>query len=411
MTSYLILIATLLALSALLSCFETSITAVSRAHIHRLSSNGNPRAKRLEKLLKKRESIVSVMLLANNAVNIAAAAITTKLVIDMFGEEWIALATIALTAFVIIFCEILPKTIAIKLSEKVAMFFAPTIDFLFIVFSPVMLVIQAPINLLFRSSRKSMAAELEEIRNTVDLKAKEGAIFKYDQDLLDGVLDLSDTNISKIMIHRKDIKSLDAALPTAEIVKQAVAASHTRIPLWRNNKENIVAILNVKNLLRALHVHKGDVGKLDLGSVTSQPWFVPASNKLRAQLFSFRKKKKRFALVVDEYSSLLGLITLEDILEEIVGEIKEQDDTSGTAIVKLKNNSYKIAGKNLIRDINKKLNWDIKESDDAYSLAAFIINNLGKVPEEKEKLLIDGYQFEILEKRGHDLVWIKCWKV
>jgi len=414
--AYLILVLFLLVFASLLSCFETSVTAVSRARIHRLASEGDKRAKHLDRLLREREKVVSVMLLANNVVNIAASAITTRVVLKLFGEEWFLVATVALTIAVIIFSEILPKTIAIKFSEKVALFFAPSIRFLFFIFSPIVAVIQKVVDMMIgvfftNAGKKTKESELEEIRDTVDLKAKEGSIFKYDKDLLDGILDLSDTAISEIATHRKDIESIDISLSIAEIAKQGAATNHTRIPLWKGSKESIVAVLNVRKLLRALHSHLGDIEKFELSSVTSTPWFVPASNSLRSQLFAFRKKKKHFALVVDEYGSLLGLITLEDILEEIVGEIKEEEDSHGINIIKIKSGAYKIAGKTLIRDINKKLDLEIEESDDAYNLAAFVINSLGRIPEEKESFVINSHNFEILKKQGHDLVWIKCRKV
>lgn len=412
---YFLLVLFLLFVSGLISCFETAITAASRAKIHRRAMEGNKRAKILENLLKNRESVVSVMLLANNAVNIAASAVTTKVVIDVLGEEWLVLATAILTIMIIVFVEILPKTIAIKFTDKVAMFFAPVINVLFKIFSPIMLIIQKIVSLplsFFDGEKRTKASELEEIRDTVDLKAKEGSIFKYDKDLLGGVLDLSDTEISEIMVHRKDIESLDASLPIADIAKYAATATHTRIPLWRGNKENIVAILNVKKLLSALYFYKGDVEQFVLSSVTSSPWFVPASNSLRSQLFAFRKRRKHLAMVVDEYGSLSGLITLEDILEEIVGEIKE-DEGGGAEIniIKTKSGAYKIAGKTLIRDINKKLDLDITESEDAYNLAAFIIGRLGRIPEEKESFSLDNNNFEIIKKSGHDLIWIKCRKI
>lgn len=294
--AYLILVLFLLVFASLLSCFETSITAVSRARIHRLAGEGDKRAKHLDRLLREREKVVSVMLLANNVVNIAASAITTRVVLKLFGEEWFLVATVVLTIAVIIFSEILPKTIAIKFSEKVALFFAPSIHFLFFIFSPIVAVIQKVVDMMIgvfftNAGRKTKKSELEEIRDNVDLKAKEGSIFKYDKDLLDGVLDLSDTAISEIVTHRKDIESIDISLSIAEIAKQSAATSHTRIPLWKGSKESIVAVLNVRKLLRALHSHRGDIEKFELSSVTSTPWFVPASNSLRSQLFAFRKKK------------------------------------------------------------------------------------------------------------------------
>ncbi len=407
-----LIIAGLIVFSGLVSCFETSLTAASRAKIHRLASNGNKRAKKLEQLLQQREKIISVMLIANNVINIIASALTTSLLLGIFGEIGVIYATILLTVVVIVFGEILPKTIAIKSPEDVALLFSYPIEFLFKIFAPMVSVIQKivnlPINLFFgKNTVRQKEDELEEIRDTLDLKAKEGTIFKYDKDLLDGVLDLSDTEISEIMVHRKNIHSINIDLSVAEIAKRVTDLNYTRIPLWRGNKDNIVAILNVRKLLRALYLYKGEIEKFDLKSATSDAWFVPASNSLRSQLFTFRKKKKRFALVVDEYGTLVGMITLEDILEEIVGEIKEQDKVIGASIIKTRSGSYKIGGSALIRDINKKLNWKFDEGEDAYNLSTFIINNLERIPEEREKFLIDGYAIEVLKKRNNDLILLQ----
>ena len=415
-TFYLFLVIFLMIISALFACSETSITAASRAKIHRLANEGNKRAKKLEKLLKSREKVISTMLIGNNAVNILASAIATSVLIELFGDAGLLYATVGMTIIVLLFAEIAPKTIALKAPDKIALFLAPLIDFLVKILMPVahlsQKLVDSVVDLFFPKNYKtSKGEELEEIRDAVDLKHKEGSIFKYDKDLIDGVLDLSDTEISEIMVHRKEIESINADLPIMEIVRNALEISYTRIPLWRDNKENIVAILNVRKLLKALHFYKGSFDKFDINSAISEPWFIPASNSLRSQIFAFRKKKKRFALVVDEYGSLLGLVTLEDILEEIVGEIKEQDDESEINIIKIKSGAYKIAAKSLIRDINKKLDWDLLEDDHAYNLAAFIINNLGRIPDEKENFVIEGYYFEILKKRDHDLILVKMKKV
>lgn len=413
---YLISVVILMVISAMFACSETSIIAASRAKIHRMANEGNKRAKKLEKLLKIREKVISTMLVGNNAVNILASALATSALLRIFGDAGLLYATIGMTIIVLIFAEIAPKSFAIKSPDKIALFLAPLIDILVKILFPlthsIQKIVDSFIKIFFKNSlEKSQDAELEEIRDTVDLKAKEGSIFKYDKDLLDGVLDLSDTEISEIMVHRKDIESINIDLPISKIIHLALEISYTRIPLWRGNKENIVAILNVRKFLKALHLYKGNVERFELTSVTSEPWFVPSSNSLRSQLFSFRKRKKRFSLVVDEYGSLLGLLTLEDILEEIVGEIKEQEDGEEINIIKNKSGSYKITGKTLIRDINKKLDWDILESDQAYNLAAFIIHSLGRIPEEKENFAIDGFYFEILKRKNHDLILVKVKKV
>jgi Mg2+/Co2+ transporter CorB len=415
-TLYLILVITLMIISALFAASETSITAASRAKVHRMINEGNKPAKKLEKLLKTREKVISTMLIGNNVVNIVASALATSVLIKLFGEAGVIYATIGMTILVVVFAEIMPKTFALKNPDKMAVFLAPLMEILVKIFLPFTHLIQKMVNsfvnLFFAKLHENHHEKnFEEIRDTIDLKHQEGSIFKYDKDLIDGVLDLSDTEISEIMVHRKEIESINIELPITEIVKQALEISYTRIPLWQGNTDNVVAILNVRKLLKFLHFHKGDLAKFDLKLATSDAWFVPSTNSLRAQLFAFRKKKKRFALVIDEYGSLLGLLTLEDILEEIVGEIKEQGDESEINVIKIKSGAYKIAGKTLIRDLNKKLDWDILEGDDAYNLAAFIINHLGRIPEEKEVFTIENYNFEILKKRNSDLILVKVKKL
>ncbi len=420
---YIISIAILIVLSAIFSCSETSITAVSRAKIHRLKNEGDKKAIKLSVLLKQREKVVSAMLLGNNAVNILASALATSLFIENFGQAGLFYATIVMTTLVIIFAEITPKTFAIKAPEKMLQIFFPIIQIIIKTFFPLTNFLQKNVNrfvaLFFGKKGKGSSEELEEIRDTVNLKAKEGSIFKYDKDLLDGVLDLSDTEISEIMVHRKDIETIDANLEMTEIIKQALGSNYTRIPLWKDDKENIVSILNIRKLLKELHFRKDKRGDLkednlrdfDLSKVISEAWFVPATNTLKAQLVEFRKKKKRFALVIDEYGSIQGLLTLEDIMEEIVGEIKEQDEEFDIKIIKLKSGAYKIAGKTLIRDINKQIDWEIEEDDHAYSIAAFVINKLGRIPEEKENFVIDDYYFEVLKRRSHDIILMKVKQV
>ncbi|MDX2082625.1 MAG: CNNM domain-containing protein [Rickettsiales bacterium] len=407
-----IIVVTLIFISALFACFETAIVATSKAKIHRLSNEGNKRAKVLERLLQSREKVISTMLFGNNAINILSSAIATSLAIKLFGDSGLVIATVSMTLIVLIFAEVIPKTYAVKSPDEIALFFAPLINFLVMIFFPITDSVHKLVNFFFVvKNKKSSAVELEEIRDTINLKHKEGSIYKYDKDMIDGVLDLADTEISEIMVHRKDMETINIEAPIKEIIRLALESSYTRIPLWQGNKENIVAILNVRKLLKALHFYKGDLEKFNLKLITTEVWFVPASNSLRTQLFLFRKRRRRMALVIDEYSSLIGMVTLEDILEEIVGEIKEKENSADANIIKIKSGAYKIFGRSLIRDINKKLDWNISEDDNAYNLTAFIINSLGRIPEERENFVIADYYFEILKKRNNDLLLIKAKKL
>ncbi len=407
-------VASLIIFAGLVSCFETSITTVSRAKIWKLKNEGCQKAKKLENLLQNRAKLVSVMLLTNNAINIIASSLTTKILLELFGEIGVIYATIFLTVVIIIFGEILPKTLALHQPEKIAVFFANFIDFLYKIFLPIVHIIEKIIDkaiVNFKKKESSHISELEEIRNTIELKAKEGSIFKYDKDLLDGVLDLSDTSIIEIMVHRKNIDSINYNLSITEIVKKAIDIGYTRIPLWQNQEENITHILNVRKMLKALYLYKGNLNDFDLQQVVSTPFFVPNSNTLKAQLFAFRKIKKRMAIVIDEYGSVQGLITLEDILEEIVGEIKEPDERNEINIIKSKSGLYKVSGKTLIYDLNKKLNWQLSENEEALNISAYIINYLGRIPEEKEIFTIHNFYFEIVKKNHNDIILVKIKKI
>lgn len=413
---YLISIFILIILSAIFACSETSITAASRAKAHRLASEGDKKAQKLETLLQNKEGAIGAMLIGNNAVNILASGLATSIFIKFFGEAGLIYATIIMTIIVLIFAEIAPKTLALKMPDKMAMFLAPVMVVLVKILLPLSVVIQKISNgfvkiFLPKQKKSSKEEELEEIRDTVDLKHQEGSIFKYDKDLIDGVLGLTDTEISEIMTHRKEMETINIGLSTAEFINQALSISHSRIPLWRDDKENIIGVLNVRKLLKLLRVYKGDIEAFNLAAAIFEPWFVPSTNSLRSQIFAFRKNKKKLAVVVDEYGSILGIITLEDILEEIVGEVKEDDDDSGIQLVKTNSGSYKIEGMTLIRDLNKQLNWNIPEDGDAYNLAAFVINHLGRMPEVKEQAIIGDYSFEILEMDGNDLTLLEVRKV
>lgn len=415
---YLISILVLICFSGIFSCCETSITAVSRAKIHQLKNKGDKRAAKIDKLIQQREKVVSSMLVGNNAVNILASALAASMFIKLFGEAGLFYATLIMTLTILIFAEILPKTFAIKAPEKMLMIFFPLIWFIVHFFYPFTNIIQKSINnfvsLFFPTKlTNSKLEELAEIRSAIELKAIDGSIVKKDKDLLSGVLDLSDTEISEIMVYRKDIESIDINLPKSKIINLALKSSFSKIPLWQNEKENIVAILNTKKLAKELYDIKKDnlnFDDIDLQKVTLEPIFVPATNTLKSQLEEFRKNRSKISIVVDEYGSIQGLITLQDLVEEIVGEVKENDDLHGFKIIKTRSGSYKVPAKILIRDINRVLEWNIEESDDAYNINAFIINKLGRIPQENENFTIQNYHFSITKRNDYEIEQVKIYK-
>jgi Mg2+/Co2+ transporter CorB len=416
-----ILVLGLVFFSAYFSLIEIALTSCSKARIHRLAKDGNKKAIKVEQLLKASENAMSTILLCNNAINIMASAIATGVLIKLFGEAGVIYATIIMTILVLIFGEIAPKTYALKHAEGIILFSASFILWLIKIFSPITKNIQNSIDVVFGffSSKKAdkkktiHLSDLEEIRGTIELKHKAGSIIKYDKDMLDSVLDLGDTEIINVMVHRKNMASIDIEQNLEKILQQAFDINHSRIPLWRGDEDNIVAILNMRKLITVLHSNHGDIKKINLKQFTYEPWFTPASNTLRNQLVAFRKKKEKFALVIDEYGALMGVITLEDILEEIVGDIDEKDDNqSRLSINKYKDGSYKISGELPLRDINRKLNWNLPEDDDnAATLAGLLISRIEKIPEEKEEYEFDGFRFKVLKVKQNKITTLRIWQL
>ena len=347
----------LLLLSAVFSGSETALTTASKARIHQLRKKGNSRAGIVSTLNERRERLLGTILLGNNLVNILASALATRIMIQWVGDAGVAYATIIMTLLVLIFSEILPKTYAILYPVRTALTVAPFIRALVVLLSPFNLAVQSLVLGILRVSRaqrgRGRAIAEEEIRGAIDLYAHEGGGFRGEGDMLGGVLDLVNVDVSEIMIHRKNMFLIDASQPTEKIVSDALTSPYTRIPIWKDGPENIVGILHAKDVLRALTGHNGELNDLDISSIATEPWFVPDTTNLRAQLTAFRKRKSHFALVVDEYGALMGLVTLEDILEEIVGDISDEHDVSAAGIRLQSDGTFIIDGTTTIRDLNR----------------------------------------------------------
>ena len=413
---YIIAILILIVISAFFSGVETGITASSKGKIHRMSLDGNKSAKMIEFLLKDKDNLIATILLGNNVVNILASAIATSLFINHFGAVGVLYATIMMTIALLIFSEITPKTYALKNPEKVALFTVWPLAIFVKIFYPITKIINVMVSLLTRSAIKSgkniTISSFDEIRGTVALKHKEGSIVKYDKDMISGILDLSQVSIADVIIHRKNIKSININQDISDIIKQAFKINHTKIPLWRSNRDNIVSILNIKQLIKVLNQSNNDFTKVKLSSITFKPWFVPVTNNLRDQLINFKKKERKFAIAVDEYGDLEGVITLEDILEEIVGNINEREIRKRVKIINLKEGYWQAPGDFPIRDLNRKLNWNLPDDDDRFStVAGFVIEKLQKIPDQGDKFEIDGFAIEIIQIVKNRIISLKIKKI
>jgi Mg2+/Co2+ transporter CorB len=394
----------LLIASAFFSGSETALTAASRARMHRLDEAGNRRARIVTRLLASRERLIGAILLVYNLANIAASALATSLLLSLFGEVGVAYATAVMTVLVVLFAEVLPKTYAIVNADRMALAVAPLINFVVKVFAP----ITAAMQFLVRHTLRLFGANIsddvdvlsahEEIRGAINLHHKEGGVVKLDRDMLGGVLDLRELTVSDIMVHRTTMDAIDVDLPTEQVVDAALKSSHTRVPLWRGEREEIVGILHAKTLLRALREAGGDLGKLDIMSLATPPWFVPDSTSLKDQLNAFLKRKAHFAIVVDEYGEVMGLVTLEDIIEEIVGDITDETDIASSAARVQPDGSLIVDGLVPIRDVNRMMDWNIPD-DEATTIAGLVIHEAQAIPYQGQRFNFHGFRFEVLRRQ------------
>ena len=319
-----------------------------------------------------------------------------------------------MTTLVIIFAEILPKTYAFYNAEKVSLFAAPLLIVFMRLFKPLTWMIRKLIGLFgftIKSNKTSIISAVEELRSTIALHHKEGAVIKQDRDMLDSILALAHTDVESIMIHRKNMLMIDVDLPNKDIVEQVLKSPYSRIPIWQGNKDNIVGMLHSKDVLKAAFYSTKKIDEINILKIASKPWFIPETTSLKDQLLSFRKKRTHFAIVVNEYGTVMGIITLEDILEEIVGEIKDEHDKGGTDVIikKFKDNSYLIDGETPIRDINRELNWNLPDEESS-TIAGLVINQAEKIPDRGEKFTFDNISFEVIEKHRHQITRLKIKK-
>ncbi len=401
----------LLLLSAFFSGSETGLTAASAARIHHLARRGNKRARVVNELRERKERLIGAILLGNNLVNIFASALATGVMIQAFGEAGVAYATIAMTALVVVFGEVLPKTYAINHPDRVALATAPALRLVMRLFAPITQAVQAIVELLLRTGggrrkRRALVTPADELRSSIDLHARSGGIVKRERDMLGSILDLSALAVSEIMVHRKSMEMIDAGQPQRAVIDQVLASRHTRLPLWRGDPENIVGVLHVKDLVRELAKDGFSLEQLDIAAVAVEPWFIPETTSLREQLDAFRQRRAHFALVVDEYGSLEGLVTLEDILEEIVGDIRDEHDAPVTGVRQDPDGSLVVDGTVTVRDLNRQFEWSLPD-DEATTIAGLVIHEARIIPETGRTFAFHGFKFEVLRRQRNQITALR----
>ena len=399
----------LLALSAVFSAAETSMTGASRARMHQLERDGDRAARRVNRLLADQETMIGSVLLGNNLINILASALATQVLTRTIpGALGVAVATGVMTVLVLVFAEVLPKTLAILRSDDVARLLSWPTVLMVRAFGPIIYAVQWVIRRTlglfgFRMSMEmDVLAAHEEIRGAVEYHHAEGLVESRDRWMLGGVLDLAQLDVSEVMVHRKSIAMIDADLAPAAVLAEALKSPHTRLPLYREDPENIVGVLHVKDLLQAIADAKGDIDRVDVASLAREPWFVPETTSLKEQLAAFLKRKTHFALVVDVYGALGGLVTLEDILEEIVGEIEDEYDVDVADLRPGPDGSVSVDGAVTIRELNRAMNWDLPD-DEAVTVAGLLINEAQTIPEVGQTYSVCGHQVRVVERKGNQI--------
>jgi Mg2+/Co2+ transporter CorB len=402
----------LLAASGFFAASETALTGASRASMLRLSKQGNRDADVVSSLFEMRQRLIGALLLGNNIANIGASALATGIFTEWFGAVGVLYATGVMTVLVVIFAEVLPKTIAINAPDRVSLLVARPMKVTVYVLGPLLTVIEVVVRVLMRmigirvGANQPLLSPIEGLRGAVDLLHREGKVEKLDRDMFGGLLDLRELQVSDVMVHRTEMVMVNADLPSAELVREVLSTEYTRIPLWREKPENIIGVLHAKDLLRAILASDGDTSKIDVTAIALPPWFVPEMRPVSEQLKAFRRRKTHFALVVDEYGEVEGMVTLEDILEEIVGDISDEHDVVVAGVRAQPDGSVVVDGSVPIRDLNRAMDWHLPDQE-ATTVAGLVIHEARSIPERGQSFTFHGFFFRVLRRERNRITALR----
>ncbi len=406
------LILLLLVLSFLFSGTETSMTGASRARIHSLGVAGEKRAGLVERLMERRDRLVGALLIGNNLVNILASALATTLLLKAFGDSGVIYATLVMTISLVVFSEILPKSWALARPEQFALRVAGFARLALLLFGQ----LSTAVNWIVRTMLSAFGVNLshdeplltphEELRGAVEVLHREGGVVKQDRDRLGALLDLHELEVADVMVHRTSMRSVNADNPPETVVREILQSPHTRLPLWQGSSENIVGVLHAKDLLRALNEVGNDFSRIDVMKIATKPWFVPETTSLQDQLSAFLRRKAHIALVVDEYGEVEGLVTLEDIIEEIVGDIADEHDIDMQGVKQEADGSIVVDGTVSIRDLNRALDWSLPD-EEATTIAGLVIHETQSIPEERQAFTFHGKRFVVLKRDKNRIAKIR----
>jgi Mg2+/Co2+ transporter CorB len=416
MTGYdwfaLVVVLICLLLSFFFAGSETALTAASRASMHRLEKQGNRRAALVNRLVDARGRLIGALLFGNNAVNIAASSLATGVLLNWFGDVGVVYATLVMTLLIVVFAEVLPKTAAFNAPDRFALVVARPIDWTVRLLAPVLVAVEWLVKWILRliglkaGENESILTPHEELRGAVDLLHVEGGVERLVRDMFSGLLDLRDLTVADVMIHRTEMVTVCADDPPEDVVKAVIDADVTRVPLWKERPENIIGILHAKDLLRAIQASDCDLARIDVTAIARPPWFVPEIRPLSEQLKAFRRRKTPFALVVDEYGEVMGLVTLEDILEEIVGDITDEHDVAVPGVRPQPDGSVNVDGGVPIRDLNRAMEWNLPDAE-ATTIAGLVIHEARSIPEPGQTFTFHGFRFQVLRREKNRITALR----
>lgn len=396
----------LLVASAFTSGTETAMTAVSRERFVHMADEGNRAARQVVRLLQNKEQLIGALLIGNNLVNILLSALTAIIMERYFGDFAAPMTALILTPIVVIFSEVLPKTYAIRHSDRSALSIAPFARFLVVLLAPLAALVHHVVNLILRLTRAqptdTLDTSLAAIRGAIALHAQEGTVDKQDRDMLASILDLRDIEVADIMTHRRSMITLNADAPIETITEQVLDSAYTRLPVWRGDPDQIIGVLHVKDFLYAMQRGGGTAQHIDIAALAIPPWFVPDTTPLSQQLRAFRERRLHLAVVIDEYGALQGLVTLEDVLEEIVGDIADETDVEVEGVQPLEAGGAQVEGTVTVRDLNRQFDWRLPD-DDAATVAGLVIHDVQRIPEEGEAFELHDFRFEIKRRTGNQI--------
>ncbi len=401
----------LLFLSGFFSGSETALISLNRFRVRKLVEAGDKNADILERLLENPDKLLATILVGNNLVNIAAAAIATSLAMTFFGRAGIGVATGVMTLLVLVFGEITPKGFATKNAEKISLGVARPIDLLVKILYPIVEVLEIVTNPLLKilggeTQKRTPFITEEELRMLVDVSEEEGVIEKEEAEMIESVFEFGDTAVVEVMTPRVDMECIEMGVDINEAIHLVVESRHSRIPVFEENIDKIVGVLYSRDLLGLLKD-----GRLEthIRDAMRSTYFVPETKKLDDLLREFQKKKIQVALVVDEYGGIAGMVTLEDVLEEIVGEIADVHDMEDALIQMIEEKIAIVDAKASIDEVNDVLGINLPE-EDFESIGGLIFSRLERIPTEGEELRIDNIYIIVEKMEGNRILKVKIIK-